>query len=96
VNTVTAAIVFAALLTVAPSASAARIFAGEAPANAGKSFLEHLTSPYAEEPFHSLPSFAGPLAKQPREPEGYALLLASLGLMVYLGRRREKALAAWL
>jgi len=95
-NTVPAAIVFAALLTAAPPASPARIFAGEAPANAGKSFVDHLSTPYAEEPLHSLSASAGPPATQRREPEGYAMLLASLGLMVYLGRRRKKALAAWL
>jgi hypothetical protein len=87
VNTVPAAIVFAALLTTAPYASPASIFAGE-------SFLDQLRTPYAEEPFHSLSAFAGPLARQPREPEGFAMLVASLGLMLYLGRRRAKALAA--
>jgi hypothetical protein len=64
--------------------------------SAGKSFLDHASTNYAEEPSYSVPaSFPGPLAPQPRrKPEPGAMLLACLGLIVYLGRRRSKALAA--
>jgi len=64
--------------------------------DAGKSFLDHVSTTYAEEPPYSVPAiFPGPLAPQPRrKPETSAMLLACLGLMLYLGRRRSKALGA--
>jgi hypothetical protein len=64
--------------------------------SAGKSFLDHASTNYAEEPSDLVPAnFPGPLVAQPRhKPEQSAMLLACLGLFVYLGRRRSKALAA--
>jgi len=76
----------------APGAPAA----APASLSTGKSFRDHATTNDAEEPSHSVPaSFPGPLAPQTRrKPEPSAMLLACLGLIVYLGRRRSKALAA--
>ena len=72
----------------APGAPAASL-------SAGKSFRDHATTNDAEEPSYLVPaSFPGPLAPQARrKPEPRAMLLACLGLIVYLGRRRNKALA---
>jgi hypothetical protein len=71
---------------------------GAAPASlsAGQSFLDHASTNYAEAPSYAVPaSFSGPLQPQPRrKPEPSAMLLACLGLIVYLARRRRKALAA--
>jgi hypothetical protein len=60
----------------------------------GKSFLDHANANYAEEPSYSVPAnFPGPLVPQARrKPEAGAMLLACLGLILYLGRRRAKAL----
>jgi PEP-CTERM motif len=70
--------------------------ATQATVSAGKSFLDHASTHNAEEPSYSVPAnFPGPLAPQPRrKAEPSAMLLACLGLFVYLGRRRSKALAA--
>jgi hypothetical protein len=70
--------------------------AAPASLSVGKSFLDHANTNYAEEPSYSVPAnFPGPLEPQPRrKPEPSAMLLACLGLIVYLGRRRSKALAA--
>jgi hypothetical protein len=61
----------------------------------GMSFLDLVNSNQAEELSYSVPAnFPGPLVAQPRRtPEPRAMLLACLGLIVYLGRRRAKALA---
>lgn len=71
--------------------------AAESPASLshGKSFRDHASTNDAEELSYSVPaSFHGPLTPQPRrKPEPRAMLLACLGLIVYLGRRRNKALA---
>lgn len=71
--------------------------AAESPASLshGMSFRDHASTNDAEELFYSVPaSFHGPLTPQPRrKPEPSAMLLACLGLIVYLGRRRSKALA---
>lgn len=64
--------------------------------SADKSFLDHASTHNAKEPSYSAPAtFPGPLAPQPRrKPEPGAMLLCCLGLILYLGRRRSKALAA--
>jgi hypothetical protein len=78
---------------------------GAARGNAGKSFVDPVAATFVEEPFDFPPAtfqaaaagrtaFAGPLPSARREPEPYALVLASLGLLAYIGRRRKKALAA--
>jgi hypothetical protein len=60
----------------------------------GKSFLDHVRTTYAESPSYSVPAtFPGPLAPSRRKPETPAMLLACLGLLAYLGSRRQKALA---
>jgi hypothetical protein len=106
VNVVHAAIVLAALVLALPAQAASpvwdalaaappRLVLGEARRAAGRSFLEQANPSYAEEPFHFVPaSFPGPLPAPRRPPETAAMLLASLGLIVYLGSRRHKALAA--
>jgi len=86
-------------LLAAPSGLAANPAPGAAAPTgplAGKSFRDHARTNDAEELPYSVPaSFPGPLAPQPRrKPEPSAMLLACLGLIVYLGRRRSKALAA--
>jgi hypothetical protein len=90
VNVVFAAVFFAALLAPLPGQAASPAW------DAGKSFLDHARTTYAEEPPYSVPAnFPGPLAPQPRrEPETSAMLLACLGLMLYRGFRRSKSLAA--
>ena len=102
-----AVIVLAALLLAPPghaSGAAAEVLAA-APVNllddaarstTGKSVVDQVSTTYAEEPPYSVPAiFPGPLAPQPRrKPETSAMLLACLGLMLYLGRRRSKALGA--
>jgi hypothetical protein len=67
------------------------------PAHAGgKSFLDYVATTYAEEPSYFVPAtFPGPLVAAPRgEPDTAGMLLACLGLLVYLGRQRGKALGA--
>lgn len=58
----------------------------------GVSFRDWINT---EELSYSVPAnFPGPLVAQPRrKPEPRAMLLACLGLIVYLGLRRAKALA---
>jgi hypothetical protein len=70
--------------------------AAPASVSLGKSFLDHANTNYAEEPSYSVPAdFPGPLVPQSRrKPEPGAMLLACLGLILYLGRRRAKALEA--
>ena len=97
VNVVYAAIVLAVLLV--PSAGQAANPAWDPPAAAaasvlaGESFMDYATKHHAEEPSYSVPAnFPGPLVPQPRrEPETSAMLLACLGVMFFLGRRRQKA-----
>src|SRR5262245_28427482 len=86
------AMVFAALLVPCPGQAASA--AAPASLSVGKSFLDHVNTNDAEEPFYSVPAnFPGPLVPQPRsKPEPGAMLLACLGLIFYLGRRRAKAL----
>ena len=69
--------------------------AAPASLSAGQSFLDQASTNYADEPSYSVPaSFPGPLQPQSRrKPETRAMLLACLGLIVYLARRRSKALA---
>jgi hypothetical protein len=92
VKLVRALIVLTALL-VAPPGQATD--AGEAH-SAGKSFRDHVRTTYAEEPSYFVPStFPGPLVATPRrEPDTPWMLAACFGLLLYLGRRRGKALAA--
>ena len=63
---------------------------------AGKSFLDHARTTYAEEPSYSVPStFPGPLVAAPRrKPDPPGMLAACFGLLLYLGYRRGKALGA--
>lgn len=91
---VSVALLVAAALLLPLSGLAANSAAAES-LSAGKSFLEHASTNEVEEPPDSLPAnFPGPLVPQPRrKPEPGAMLLACLGLFVYLGRRRAKALA---
>jgi hypothetical protein len=85
VKTILPAVIVVAALLVAPSAEAA-----------GKSFLDHARTTYAEEPSYSVPStFPGPLVAAPRrKPDTAGMLAACFGLLVYLGYRRGKALGA--
>jgi hypothetical protein len=101
VKFVSTVIVLMALL-VAPGQAAnpeADTFAA-VPANVdqfkGKSFLDHVRTTNAEEPSYSVPAtFPGPLVAAPRrEPDTPWTLLACFGLLLYLGRRRGKALGA--
>jgi hypothetical protein len=106
VNFVRAAIVLAALSAAsagqaadamwdAPTVASASLFLGEA-RSTGTSFLDHVRTTNAEEPTYSVPAtFPGPLVPLPRrKPDARWMLLACVGLLVYLGRRRGKALAA--
>lgn len=78
----------------APAAAPATSILGEARRDAGKSFQEHARISNAEEPSYSIPeNFPGLAAPPPREPATGTMLLASFGLMLYLGSRRQKALA---
>ena len=72
-NAVPAAVFLAALVTADPGHSATPLGWDAPRAAAGKSFLEHVTTTYADEPIYSLPvtfqagssaesAFAGPLA----------------------------------
>jgi hypothetical protein len=107
VNYVPAVIVLAGLLVAPPgqaanpavdalAAAPANVFLGEARRSTGKSFLDHVRTTYAEEPSYSVPAtFPGPLVAAPRrEPDTPWMLLACLGLLLYLGCRRGKALGA--
>lgn len=97
VNVVPAVIVLGALLLPCAAEAAPASFAPrEALRGAGKSFLDYASVTHAEEPSYSVPAnFPGPLAAQPRrKPEPGAMALACLGLILYLGHRRHKALAA--
>jgi hypothetical protein len=78
------------------AAAPANVFLGEARRSTGKSFLDHVRTTYAEEPSYSVPAtFPGPLVAAPRrEPDTPWMLLACLGLLLYLGCRRGKALGA--
>lgn len=78
------------------AAAPANVLLGEARRSAGKSFLDHVRTTYAEEPPYSVPaSFPGPLVAAPRrEPDTLSMLLACFGLLLYLGCRRGKALGA--
>lgn len=102
---VPAVIVLTALLVALPgqaansaadvtTAAPANVFLGEARRSTGKSFLDHVSTTYAEEPSYSVPAtFPGPLVAAPqREPDTPWMLLACFGLLLYLGRRRGKAL----
>ena len=106
VNLLRAAIVLAALSAAsaghaadpvwdAPTLAATSLYLGEA-RSTGTSFLERVRTTNAEEPTYSLPAtFPGPLVPMPRrKPDARWMLLACLGLLVYLGRQRGKALAA--
>lgn len=80
-----------AALAVAPAG-----YAGEL---RGMSFLDYAGTSHVEEPLHFLPAtFPGPLASAIHEARGRpatgSMLLASFGLMLYLGSRRQRALAA--
>jgi hypothetical protein len=79
----------------APTVGPASLFLGEA-RSTGTSFLDHVRTTNAEEPTYSVPAtFPGPLVPMPRrKPDTRWMLLACFGLLVYLGRRRGKALAA--
>lgn len=85
--------VLAALLVPCPGQAA-----GSAPASlsVGKSFLDHANANHAEEPPYPVPAnFPGLLPPEPRrQPEPGAMLLACLGLILYVGRRRAKILEA--
>lgn len=105
-NLVRAAAVLAAL-SVAPAGQAAdpvwdaatiasmSLYLGEA-RSIGTLFLDHVRKTNAEEPVYSVPAtFPGPLVPMPRrKPDARWMLAACLGLLVYLGRQRGKALAA--
>ena len=65
----------------------------------GQSFLDYAGRTHVEEPHHFIPAtFPGPLAGTLNEARGPrstgTMLLASFGLMLYLGSRRQRALAA--
>jgi hypothetical protein len=104
-NVVPAVMILAALLLAnpgyaapsawdAPAAAPASLSLGEAHRNAGKSFLDYVRTNYADEPSYWIPAtFAGLGAPPRREPATGAMLLASFGLMLYLGSRRKRALA---
>ena len=105
-NLVRAAIVLAALSVASAGRAADPVWdaatiastslsVGEA-RSTGTSFLDHVRTTNAEEPTYSLPAtFPGPLVPMPRgKPDARWMLLACFGLLVYLGRRRGKALAA--
>jgi hypothetical protein len=89
-----ATLVAAALLV--PCAGQAATRAAPASLSMGKSFLDHVNANYAEEPPYSVPAdLPRPPAPQPRrQPEPGAMLLACLGLILYVGRRRAKILEA--
>jgi hypothetical protein len=99
VNVVPAAVFLAALVTADPGHSATPLGWDAPRAAAGKSFLDHATTT-TDEPLYSPPvtfqagssaesAFARPLAALPRQPDPYAMLLASLLGMAYLGLRRR-------
>jgi hypothetical protein len=77
------------------AAAPANVLPGEA-RNTGQSFLDHVRTTYAEEPPYFVPAtFPGPLVAAPRrEPDTLWMLLACLGLLLYLGYRRGKVLGA--
>jgi len=78
-----------------PAAAPASPALGAARRGAGKSFLDYAGALSAEEPSYFIPAiFPGPLAPPRREPETGAMLLASFGLMLLIGSRRQRALAA--
>jgi hypothetical protein len=96
---VRAAVVLAALSAAtagqaADAVAPASLFLVEA-RSTGTSFLHHVRTTNAEEPSYFVPAtFPGPLVPMPRrKPDARWMLLASLGLLAYLGRRRGKALA---
>jgi hypothetical protein len=108
VNVAPAAVLLAALVTADPGHSATPLGWDVPLAGAGKSFLDHVTTTYADEPLYSPPvtfqagssaesAFAGPLAitgpsaARANKDETYAMLLASLMGMAYLGRRRHRS-----
>jgi hypothetical protein len=106
VRLVSAIVVLTALFAALPGQAANR--AWDAPAvtpvsliliearTTGTSFLDYAKTTFAEELSYSLPAtFPGPLVAVPRrEPDVRWMLLASLGLLAYLVRRRGKALGA--
>jgi hypothetical protein len=85
VNVAPAAVLLAALVTADPGHSATPVGWDVPLAGAGKSFLDHVTTTYADEPLYSPPvtfqagssvenAFAPALATPPRQPDPYALL----------------------
>jgi len=107
VKHVPAVIVLTALLVAPPGEAAnpavdalaavpANVFLDEARHSTGKSFLDHASTTYAEEPPYSVPAtFPGPLVAAPRrEPDTLWMLLGCFGLLLYLGCRRSKVLGA--
>jgi hypothetical protein len=106
VNVAPAAVLLAALVTANPGHSATPLGWDAPRAGAGKTFLDHVSTTYAEEPLYSPPvnfqagssaesAFAEPLAitspsaARATNDETYAMLLASLMGMAYLGLRRR-------
>jgi hypothetical protein len=93
-------IVLMALLVALPgqAANAAADVPAAIPTHAfgGKSFLDYVRTTNAEEPSYSVPAtFPGPLVAAPRrEADTPWMLLACFGLLLYLGRRRGRALGA--
>jgi hypothetical protein len=85
-----AVIVLAALLFAQP------VQAADVPAVlAGKSFLDHTRTSFAEESYSVPATFPGPLVAAPRrKPDTAWMLAACFGLLLYLGCRRGKALGA--
>lgn len=80
----------AAGYAVTPAAETPSVSSGAA---RGKSFLDYAGTSHVEERFHFIPAtFPGPLAPARREPATGTMLLASFGLMLYLGTRRQRAL----
>jgi hypothetical protein len=100
VNVGPALVLLAALVTADRGHAATPLGWDASRAGAGKSFLDHVTTTYSDEPLYSPPvsfqagasaenAFAGSLATPPNERKTYKLLLATFVGMAYVGLRRR-------